>query len=44
MTDEKKIIQSPARRGILKYGAALSVSLPFIRSVKAAPTEINMGG
>ena len=42
MTDEKKVIESPARRNILKYGAALGVSLPYIRGVKAAPTEINM--
>jgi len=42
MTDEKKVVQSPARRDILKYGGALGMSLPFINSVKAAPTEINM--
>ena len=42
MTDEKTVIQSPSRRKILKYGAALGVSVPYIKSVKAAPTEINM--
>jgi len=42
MTDEKTVIQSPSRRKILKYGAALGVSVPYIKSVNAAPTEINM--
>lgn len=42
MNDDKKVIQSPARRNILKYGAALGIGLPYITKVKAEPTEINM--
>jgi len=48
MTDEKKSIRNTSgkngitRRNVLKYGAALGVSMPYIPKGKAAPTEINM--
>jgi len=35
-------VKNPARRNLLKYAAATGISAPFINSVKAAPTEINM--
>lgn len=35
-------VSNPSRRDVLKYAAAAGISAPFIRSAKAAPTEINM--
>ncbi len=38
--NEKPVNSS--RRNLLKYTAAAGIAMPFIRSAKAAPTEINM--
>lgn len=43
MNDMKKTpVKNTTRRELLKYTVAAGIGMPFIRSAKAAPTEINM--
>ena len=43
MNESKKApVENSSRRELLKYTVAAGIGMPFIRSAKAAPTEINM--
>ncbi|MFK7858213.1 MAG: extracellular solute-binding protein [Granulosicoccus sp.] len=39
---KKEPVKNSKRRDLLKYTIAAGIGMPFIRSAKAAPTEINM--